>query len=136
MDPSPRERDLECPLPPVPFDHFLFSAATDKPSQRAIQLLHRLTGDIAFDRLRYEVATISLCLRFELRIDVIDRELSTVFGKSGTRWRGMINRFDCQIESDEPIEDGRPGLVDSECDYPLLQFCPPVKETGLPRRSK
>jgi hypothetical protein len=55
--------------------------------------LRGFTRDITFDSLRHQAATISQCLGFQFRIDVIDREPSAAIEKSGTWSRGIINQF-------------------------------------------
>jgi hypothetical protein len=73
--------------------------------------------------LRHQVSVIASAIREHLSIDITNAELRQLSGHSGDWAQGMMARYDQEIQADHRLSCGHSGLVESEQEQALIQFC-------------
>jgi hypothetical protein len=61
--------------------------------------------------------------RYDLQMRITDSQLSGIFGYLGGWVNGMIATHLQHLNSDKPVEHGRPKSVKSHLERGLIQFC-------------
>jgi hypothetical protein len=109
--------------PPFPLDELAWHVPPDKFSVRTTRLISYHIAGLHCNSLRQQVYKISEILANQLQISVTGTEVSSIFGRAGSRSRGMICEYLHQLSSSHALHPGRSRLVSEDLEAELVRFC-------------
>jgi hypothetical protein len=79
-------------LPPIPFDQLRWHAFPERFDDRTVRQVMRSVHDSDITSLRQQVDILANIIRSQMKIPLIDAELSQLSGHTGEWAQGMISR--------------------------------------------